>query len=41
MDDGLVACSDETMYKEFIATMSKDFDWGAQVVSGQQGRAGS
>ena len=26
VDDGLAACSDETMYKEFIAAMSKDFD---------------
>ena len=26
VDDGLAVCSDETMYKEFIADMSKDFD---------------
>jgi len=26
VDDGLVACSDEAMYKEFIAAMRKDFD---------------
>jgi len=26
VDDGLLACSDEAMYKEFIAAMSKDFD---------------
>jgi len=26
VDDGLVACNDEAMYKEFIADMSKDFD---------------
>ena len=25
-DDGLAACSDAAMYKEFIAEMSKDFD---------------
>ena len=25
MDDGLAACSDEAMYKEFIAALSKDF----------------
>jgi len=26
VDDGLAACSDETIYKEFIAAMSKEFD---------------
>ena len=26
VDDGLAACNDENMYKEFIAAMSKDFD---------------
>jgi len=26
VDDGLSACNDEAMYKEFIATLSKDFD---------------
>jgi len=26
VDDGLAACSDEAMYKDFIAAMSKDFD---------------
>jgi len=26
VDDGLAACNDKVMYKEFIATMSKDFD---------------
>jgi len=26
VDDGLAACSDETMYKQFIAAMSKNFD---------------
>ena len=26
VDDGLAASSDEAMYKEFIAAMSKDFD---------------
>ena len=26
VDDGLVVCSDEAIYKEFIAAMSKDFD---------------
>jgi len=26
VDDGLAACSDEAMFKEFIAAMSKDFD---------------
>jgi len=26
VDDGLAVCSDETMYKEFIAAMRKDFD---------------
>jgi len=27
VDDGLAACSDEVMYKYFIAAMSKDFDF--------------
>jgi len=26
VDDGLAACGDEFMYKDFIAAMSKDFD---------------
>jgi len=26
VDDGLAACSDEVMYKNFIDAMSKDFD---------------